>query len=215
MNIYQRYCLPCLLDQGCGLPVISQQRQKIVPLAEGRVLEVGMGSGRNLPYYDPAKVSLIWGLEPSEGMHRIARKRIAESAIDVKWIGLRGEEIPLEDETVDTILLTYTLCSILDWSAALQQMLRVLKPKGRLLFSEHGLAPNASVARWQHRLTPLWRKFTAGCHLDRPIPSYIERAGFRIETMESGYLPDTPRIGGYHYQGVARPPVSRQSDHPG
>lgn len=205
MKIYERYCLPCLIDKACGTPVISQQRQKIVPLARGRVLEVGIGSGRNLQYYDPAKVVLIWGLEPSPGMRRIARKRIASSGLNVRWIGLRGEEIPLEDKSVDTVLLTYTLCSIPDWKTALQQMKRVLKPEGNLLFSEHGLAPEPAVEIWQHRLTPVWRWLSAGCHLNRPIPHYIKDAGFRVDKMEVGYLQGTPRVVGYHYRGIARP----------
>lgn len=203
-NLYQCYCLPYLLDWGCGMAVLGQHRAKLVPLAEGRVLEVGFGSAHNLPYYDPAKVSLVLGLEPSEGMHRIARKRIAQSRVKVEWICLRGEEIPLENDSVDTVLLTYTLCSIADWNKALQQMRRVLKPAGKLIFCEHGLAPDAAVARWQRRLTPIWSRLTAGCHLDRPAPQYIESAGFTIETLESGYLPNTPKVAGYHYRGVAR-----------
>lgn len=204
LNLYQRYCLPYLLDWGCGMPVISAQRAKLVPLAEGRVLEVGIGSARNLCYYDPEKVSRVFGLEPSEGMRRIALKRIAESPVRVEWIGLRGEDIPLENDSIDTVLLTYTLCSIADWHKALQQMRRVLKPSGKLLFSEHGLAPDERVARWQHRLTPVWKALTFGCHLDRPIPKYLEEAGFKIESLDVGYLPDTPEIAGYHYSGFAR-----------
>jgi ubiquinone/menaquinone biosynthesis C-methylase UbiE len=203
MSIYRDYCLPCFLDWGCGRSVFGKQRAKIVPLAEGRVLEVGFGSGRNLPYYDPAKVSLIWGLEPSAGMRRIARKRTTVCPIPVEWIGLCSEAIPLDTNSVDTVLMTYTLCSIGDCDQALRQMRRVLKPAGKLLFCEHGLAPDAAVACWQHRLTPLWVKLTGGCHLDRPIVRYIETAGFEIETLALGYLPNIPKVGGYHFRGVA------------
>ncbi|MGR9107155.1 MAG: class I SAM-dependent methyltransferase [Gammaproteobacteria bacterium] len=204
MNLYSRYCLPCLLDWACGNTVFGRERAKVVPFARGSVLEVGFGSGRNLAYYDPEKVSLVWALEPLAGMQRIARRRIAQAPFSVEWIGLRGEEIPLEDGSVDTVLSTYTLCSIRDWSEALRQMRRVLKPSGRLIFCEHGLAPDDAVAIWQRRLTPLWSRITAGCHLDRPIAGQIESSGFSIESLESAYVPDLPKIGGYHYRGFAR-----------
>lgn len=179
-------------------------RQKIVPLAEGKVLEVGMGGGLNLPFYDPGKVDRLWGLEPSEGMRKLARKNLRRTPIEVEWISLPAGEIPLEDESIDTVLLTFTLCTIPDRREALRQMRRVLKPKGRLLFCEHGAAPDESVRRWQERLTPFWKHIAGGCHLDRPIPEFIEEAGFRIDRMETGYLSGVPRIAGFVYLGTAR-----------
>ncbi len=180
-----------------------RQRRKIVPRAEGRVLEVGLGAGPNLAFYDPAKVEMVFGLEPSAGMRRKAARAVAAAPVPVELLDRPGEEIPLEDNSVDTIVLTYTLCSIVDWQAALEQMRRVLKPGGALLFCEHGLAPDESVARWQKRLNSLWGIIGGGCNLNRPIPSLIESAGFCINDLETMYLPGTPRFSGYNYWGSA------------
>jgi len=204
VNLYEKLFLPHMVNWACGLKPIARLRQKVVPLAQGKVLEVGMGGGLNLPFYDTGKVDRVWGLEPSEGMRRLARKNLRRTSIDVEWITLPAGEIPLEDEGVDTILLTFTLCTIPDWREALRQMRRVLKPEGRLLFCEHGAAPDENVRRWQARLTPWWKRVAGGCHLDRPIPEYIEEAGFRIEKMETGYSPGVPRIAGFNYCGTAR-----------
>jgi ubiquinone/menaquinone biosynthesis C-methylase UbiE len=203
MRFYEKYCLPHLIHYACSLQPISRQRRKVVPLAAGRVLEVGMGGALNLPFYDSGKVDLVWGLEPSEGMRRLARKNLLRSPIEVRWVSLPAGEIPLENESVDTVLLTYTLCSIPDWQGALQQMRRVLKPEGKLVFCEHGAAPDATIRRWQGRLTPCWKKLAGGCHLDRPIPEYIEEGGFRITELESAYLRGVPRIAGFNYWGSA------------
>jgi SAM-dependent methyltransferase len=203
MTFYEKHCLPHLIHFACGLQPIARQRRKVVPLAAGRVLEVGMGGALNLPFFDPQKVELIWGLEPSEGMRRLARKNLRRSPIAVNWISLPAGEIPLEDECVDTVLLTFTLCTIPDWRAALRQMRRVLKPEGKLVFCEHGAAPDATVRKWQTRLTPGWKKIAGGCHLDRPIPEYIEAGGFRITEMEAAYLRGVPRIAGFNTWGTA------------
>jgi ubiquinone/menaquinone biosynthesis C-methylase UbiE len=203
VNFYDKYCLPHLVNCACGLKPIVRMRQKVVPLAGGEVLEVGMGGALNLPFYDTDKGDLIWVLEPSEGMRRLARKNLRRTSIEVRWIALPAGEIPLEDESVDTVLLTFTLCSIPDWREALLQMHRVLKPEGRLIFCEHGAAPDEAVRRWQERLTPSWERIAGGCHLDRPIPEYIEEAGFRIARMEAGYSPGVPKIAGFNYWGSA------------
>ena len=134
MSFYEKHCLPHILNLACGMKPIRRKRQEIVPLASGRVLEVGMGSGLNLPYYDKNAVEMVWGLEPSEGMRNKAQANLRESSVKVEMIDLPGEEIPLEDNSVDTVLLTFTLCTIPDWRQALDQMRRVLKPEGRLLF---------------------------------------------------------------------------------
>jgi ubiquinone/menaquinone biosynthesis C-methylase UbiE len=203
MGFYENRILPYMIDKACGAPPIRGQRNKIVPLARGRVLEVGMGSGHNLRYYDRAKVEFVWGLEPSEGMRRRAQPKLDASPVEVKWLDLPGEEVPLDDASVDTVLLTFTLCTIPDAARALGQMRRVLKSDGQLLFCEHGAAPDASVRKWQDRLNPLWKRIAGGCNINREIPRLIEAAGFAIEKLEPMYLPETPRIAAYNYLGIA------------
>lgn len=205
MAFYEDKVLPHLLHLACGNQVVDRQRAKVVPEARGRVLEIGMGSGLNIPHYDPDKVELVWGLEPSEGMRRKARKSVAGAPFDVRWLDLPGEEIPLEDNSADTVVLTYTLCTIPDWDRALEQMRRVLKPGGQLLFCEHGSAPDENVRKWQDRINPLWRKLAGGCNVNRAIPRLITGAGFGIDRMDTGYLPKTPKFAGFNYWGAARP----------
>ncbi len=146
MSFYERYCLPHVINMACGASNIQKQREKVVPLAEGRVLEIGMGSGLNLPFYDKEKVELVWGLEPSEGMRKKAQVRLQQAPFEVRLLDLPGEEISLDDDSVDTVVLTYTLCTIPDWKTALQQMRRVLKPGGTLIFCEHGEAPDSECS---------------------------------------------------------------------
>lgn len=205
MGFYESRILPILIDLGCGAEPIAEQRRKIVPLAEGRVLEVGMGSGLNIPFYDRSRVELVWGLEPSEGMRRRAAPRVAQAPFEIKWLDLPGEQIPLEDASVDTVLLTYTLCTIPDFRAALAGMRRVLKPGGKLLFSEHGAAPDAGVRKWQERINPLWKKLAGGCNINREVPKLLEESGFRIQKLDTMYLPKTPRIAAFQYWGYATP----------
>jgi ubiquinone/menaquinone biosynthesis C-methylase UbiE len=205
MGIYERLILPRIIHLACGSSPITKQRQKVVPLASGKVLDVGTGSGHNLPLYEPEKVQLVWGLEPNHGMRDLAGHNVARSHVELHWLDLPGEKIPLHDHSVDTVVLTYTLCTIPDWRAALAQMLRVLKPEGRLLFLEHGAAPDAAVRRWQDRLNPGWRRCAGGCNLNRDIPALLREAGFEIVRLETMYLPGTPRIAGYNYWGEAIP----------
>lgn len=203
MGLYDKYFLAPFINCACGTRPIQYQRKKVVPLCEGRVLEVGMGSALNLPYYDREKVDFIWGLEPSEAMREKSRPNIESSGLEVKLIDLPGEQIPLEDNSVDSILLTYTLCTIPDWPTALQQMRRVLKPGGRLVFTEHGEAPDEGVLKWQNRMNPLWKKLAGGCNLNRKIPQLLTDSGFAIDELDAMYLPSTPRLFGYNYWGVA------------
>ena len=163
-----------------------------------------MGSGLNLRYYNPDKVDFVWGLEPSDGMRKKAQKNLQQSPVPVEWLGLPGEEIPLDSHSADTVVLTFTLCTIPEWETALKQMKRVLKPGGKLLFCEHGAAPDEAVARWQNRVNPLWKKIAGGCHLNRNIPELISQAGFSIRELEADYLPKTPRIAGFRYRGFAQ-----------
>ena len=204
MSFYDDKVLPHLIDLACSTKPTRKQREKIVHLAEGDVLEIGFGSGLNLPFYDKDKVRKVFGLEPSAGMRRKAQPNVDASGINVEFIDLPGEEIPLESSSVDTVLVTFTLCSIDDAVTALEGMRRVLKPGGKLLFCEHGAAPDAGVRRWQDRLNPGWKRFSGGCNMNRDIPALIERGGFRIATDERMYIPGL-RILSYNYWGTAKP----------
>lgn len=205
MEPYERYVLPHLVNCVCGRPVIVHQRRLVVPQARGKVLEVGFGSGLNLAHYDRSAVEWIWALEPSAPMRALAAPRIAASGLDVRLLDLPGEAIPLPDASVDSIVMTFTLCTIPDAAAALHQMRRVLRPGGRLLFCEHGAAPDENVRRWQDRLDRLWGRFAGGCHLNREMAPLIASAGLRFDRVESAYLPHTPRFAGYNTWGVATP----------
>lgn len=203
MGFYDDHILPWMIDLACGQGPIARQRQKVVPLAEGRVLEIGMGSGLNIPFYDPARVEFVWGLEPSAGMRRRAERRLAAAPFEIRWLGLPGEAIPLEDSSADTVLLTYTLCTITDFRGALAQMRRVLKPGGRLLFAEHGAAADPGVRKWQDRVNPVWKRLAGGCNVNREVPAALEDAGFQIRELETMFLPKTPKIAGFQYWGYA------------
>lgn len=203
MSFYEERVLPHLINLACSTNPNRKQREKIVPLATGDVLEIGFGSGLNLPFYDSQKVRKIWGLEPSAGMRRKAQPMVDASDLDVEFVDLPGETIPLESNSVDTVLVTYTLCSISDAILALEGMRRVLKPGGSLLFCEHGIAPDESVRRWQHRLNPPWSRFTGGCNMNRDIPDLIGKSGFEITVDERMYIPGA-RILSYNYWGTAK-----------
>ena len=204
MSFYEQRILPHLINCACGSPPIRHIRKRIVPLCEGKVLEIGMGSGLNLPYYDPAKVEFIWGLEPSSSMRKRASKNIEKSDLVINWLDLPSETIPLEDNSVDTILLTFCLCTISDTKMALKEMHRVLKQSGRLLFAEHGLSANTNIAKWQNTITPGWKKMAGGCHLNRPINQLISDASFKITTIDQFYQHGIPKIAGYIYLGEAQ-----------
>lgn len=203
MGFYDTKILPFLIDKACGVGQIQAQREIVVPQARGEVLEIGIGSGLNLPFYNTKNVSKVWGLEPSAEMRAKAKLMAAKASVPVSFLDLPGEEIPLDTHTVDTVLVTYTLCTIPDVAAALLQMRRVLRPNGRLIFCEHGQAPDASVRRWQDRLDPIWGKVSGGCHLNRPIDALIKQAGFEIETLETGYIA-SPKFAGFNYWGTAK-----------
>jgi ubiquinone/menaquinone biosynthesis C-methylase UbiE len=203
MSFYGERILPHLVNLACGTKPTRKQREKIVPRAYGDVLEIGFGGGLNLPYYDRDAVRKVFGLEPSEGMRKSAADNIAASDLDVELIDLPGEEIPLDDNSVDSVLVTYTLCSIEDTLAALQGMRRVLKPRGHLFFCEHGKAPDADVQRWQRRLNPGWRFVSGGCNMDRDIPSLLEEGGFEIEDDNRMYIPGIRTLS-YNFWGSAR-----------
>ena len=203
MSLYDRYVLPRLTNLACGSKPTRRQREKIVHRAYGDVLEIGFGGGLNLEHYDTNKVRKVFGLEPSEGMRESARARIEASGLDVELIDLRGEKIPLDDNSVDSILVTYTLCTIPDAVEALQGMRRVLKPKGHLFFCEHGKSPDKAVQRWQQRVNPVWRRFAGGCNMDRDIPALLDAGGFKIEEDNRMYIPGLKMLS-YNFWGAAR-----------
>jgi len=202
MSFYEERLLPHLVDFACSKKPNRKQRQKVVPFAEGDVLEIGFGSGLNLPFYNGDKVRKIWALEPSEGMRRKARPMLDASELDVEFIDLPGENIPLEANTVDTVVVTYALCTIPDVVLALEGMRRVLKPGGSLLFCEHGVAPDESVRRWQRLLNPAWRTLAGGCNLHRDIPDLLVQGGFELIVDERMYIPGI-RVLCYNFWGRA------------
>jgi ubiquinone/menaquinone biosynthesis C-methylase UbiE len=201
---YEKNVLPYVIDMACGIRMVRLQREKVVPLASGRVLEIGIGTGLNLEHYDKTRVDAIVGLDPGLEMHRLARKRVAGAGIDVELVALSAERIPFDPGSFDTVLVTYSLCTIPDPAAALREMHRVLKSSGRLVFCEHGMAPDPGVRKWQDRLSPTWAKIAGGCHLNRNVPALLQEAGFRSRDLQSMYLPG-PRPMTYHYWGTAEP----------
>lgn len=214
MGFYHERILPFVINAACSAEPVMQMRRQIVPLCYGTVLEVGAGTGINFGLYEPSQVAKIWALEPSEGMRRLAHRRWDDSsgdrhheanrlALEIDWLDLPGEQVPLPDQSVDTVLLTYTLCTIGDYHRALLQMHRVLKPGGQLLYCEHGLAPDAGVRRAQNFLTPIWKRLAGGCHLNRPIQDYISQAGFEILSNENQYLAKLPKFAAFTYSGRA------------
>lgn len=202
MNLYERHVLPHLIDFACGMGAVMKARSQLVPQAQGRVLEIGIGSGLNLGFYDPQRVEVVVGVDPSAAMQRLARERAARCQVPVEMIALELGQIQAADASFDDIVCTFTLCTIPDAVAALREMRRVLKPGGRLLFCEHGLAPDLPVVRWQKRLTPLWKPLAGGCHLDRDIPALIGAGGFHIRELSTGYLKG-PRPMTHVYRGWA------------
>jgi ubiquinone/menaquinone biosynthesis C-methylase UbiE len=202
MGLYSQYVLPRVVHLTCGAKPTMRQRKKLVPLARGRVLEVGIGSGLNLPFYEPDEISEVWGLDPSPEMTAMASDAARRVSFDVEFVSAGSEEIPLDSDSFDTVLITYTLCTIPDSEPALREMARVLKQGGQLLFCEHGIAPDASVRRWQNRINPIWRRLGGGCHLNRDIPDLIRQGGFEITGMETMYIPGW-RPASFNYWGAA------------
>lgn len=203
MGFYAKHILPFCLDKACGIGPIEKQRAKIVPLAKGCVLEIGIGSGLNLPHYNPAQVSKVIGVDPDEHIWSRSESRRAGAEFQVDRIGLSGEDIPMERDSVDTVVVTYSLCTIPDPVKALREMRRILKPDGDILFCEHGLAPDASVAKWQSRIDPLWSKISGGCHSGRNIPELMAQSALEITELHHQYIPG-PKILSYNYWGRAR-----------
>jgi ubiquinone/menaquinone biosynthesis C-methylase UbiE len=203
MGFYADRIVPHLVHLAMRSRRLVPRREQVIGAAEGRVLEIGIGSGLNLPFY-PAHVREVVGLDPSPRLLAMARRAAAESSVPVAFIEGTAETIPLDDGSIDTAISTWTLCTIPDAVRALAEVRRVLKPDGQLLFIEHGLAPEGTVRRWQDRLTPVWRRISGGCHLNRPIRDLIEQAGYRIARIETDYM-EGPKPMAYLYQGRAVP----------
>lgn len=189
MGFYDKYLLPRVVHFTCGLKPAMKQRQKVVPMASGQVLEIGIGSGLNIPFYDSSRVSHLWGLDPSPEMWSIALQNATEHHLDAEYLQSEAESIPLDDNAADTVVMTYTLCTIPEPQKALTEIRRVLKPDGRLLFCEHGQSPDNKVRRWQDRLNPVWGMLSGGCNLNRPIAGLLEDAGFSLQDLQTMYIP--------------------------
>lgn len=204
MGWYESVILPRLLDLACGTRVVERQRRAVVPAASGDILEIGVGSGHNLAHYDRGKVRSLTAIEPSPKLRAMTERRVRELALAVELLDAGAEEIPLPNQAFDTVVLTYTLCTIPQVDAALREIRRVLRPDGRLLFCEHGAAPDAGVRRWQQRLDPLWQRLAGGCHLSRDTPQLLVEHGFELRQLEAGYLPGL-RILTFNTWGTAVP----------
>jgi len=204
MGIYSRYIGPKFVSCLCAMDDISAERERVVPLARGVVLEIGMGPGLNLPFYNPLLVTKVIGVDPNDAFLHLGEARQRSSQVPVEILLSPAEALPLADDSVDTAVITYTLCSVEDPEQALREVRRVLRPGGRVLFLEHGLSPEEDVARWQHRLNPIWRALAVGCNLTRPVADLLTRAGFSIDDMEEFYLGGAPRVIGFHCRGIAQ-----------
>jgi ubiquinone/menaquinone biosynthesis C-methylase UbiE len=204
MAFYRERVYPHIVEMLGNPKPIDDIRRSIIRLAHGDVLEIGVGPGVNFPHYDPGIVEKVYALEPNRGMLQRAEKRRRRSGLDVEYLELPGERIPLATSSVDTVVSTFTMCTIPGVVEALRGICRVLKPEGRFIFIEHGLAPDPHIQRWQRRLEPLFKCAFEGCHVTRHIPTLIQQGGFRIEQIEEGYLAPFPKSGTYCFWGIAR-----------
>jgi len=204
LSFYNKYILPKVLNCACASKPINYQRDKIVPLAEGVVLDIGIGSGLNIPFYNKTKIKQLYGLDPSKELLDIAKSVAKEKKLEIEFLECGAESIPLPDKSIDNVLITYTMCTIPDVAISNSEIMRILKDDGKLLFCEHGLAPDKNIAKWQKRINPLWSKIAGGCNLNKDIPNLISSSGFKILNMEEMYLPGTPKFAGYNYWGVAK-----------
>ena len=203
MSFYQEYLYPYLVDILGDPPPIRKIRQQIIPQAQGQVLEIGAGSGANFKHYDPAKVTRLYALEPNPGMIRLAERKRRETRLDVEFLGLPGERIPLADGSIDTVVSTFTMCTIPGIMDAVREIVRILKPSGILIFFELGRSPDSSVQRWQKQIEPIFHWLFQGLDLTRDIPTLLLQGGFQIEQIEKGYLAQFPKSASYCWWGIA------------
>jgi ubiquinone/menaquinone biosynthesis C-methylase UbiE len=205
MAFYRDHIYPRLVSILGDPKPIHDIRRGMLPLAQGNVLEIGVGPGVNFVHYDPAKVRKLYALEPNPGMIRMAEQQRKRTELNIEFVGLPGESLPLEDNTIDTVVSTFTLCTIPGVSQAIQGIKRVLRAEGRFIFFEHGLSPDPDVQRWQKRTEPLFQWAFEGCHVTRDVPTLIKEGGLKIEHIEMAYLAPFPKSGSYCFWGVARP----------
>ena len=204
MGLYDKYILPKFLNCACSSKPINYQRQKVVPLAKGKVLDIGIGSGLNLPFYNSDKIDKVIGIDPSHELIELAKELANDSKASIELVIGSAESIPYPDNFFDTVLVTYTMCTIPNVAIANKEMWRVLKDDGRLIFCEHGLAPDKKISKWQNRIDPFWGKIAGGCHLNRDIQKLITDAGFSFESLDKMYIPSTPKFAGYNYWGIGK-----------
>ncbi|MFM8375703.1 MAG: class I SAM-dependent methyltransferase [Phenylobacterium sp.] len=200
---YERKILPRFLSCACSGPQMMRQRARLVPRASGRVLELGVGMGLNLAFYDPARVTSVSGVDPAAELRTLAEAAPRPEGLSVEILPGVAEDLPFAAESFDSVVCTFTLCSVHSPERALAESMRVLKPGGRLFYCEHGLAPEPDVARWQRRIEPVWKRLAGGCRLTRPIESLLEGAGFPAKDAECGFLPKVPRFAGWNVFGEA------------
>ena len=204
MGLYDKYILPKFLNCACGSKPINYQRQKVVPLAKGKVLDIGIGSGLNIPFYNSDKIDKVIGIDPSHELIDLAKELANDCKASIELVIGSAESIPYPDNFFDTVLVTYTMCTIPNVAIAIKEMWRVLKDDGRLIFCEHGLAPDKKISKWQNRIDPFWGKIAGGCHLNRDIQKLITDAGFSFESLDKMYIPSTPKFAGYNYWGIGK-----------
>jgi ubiquinone/menaquinone biosynthesis C-methylase UbiE len=204
LGLYDKYILPKFLNCACGSKPINYQRQKVVPLAKGKVLDIGIGSGLNIPFYNSDKIDKVIGIDPSHELIELAKELANDSKASIELVIGSAESIPYPDNFFDTVLVTYTMCTIPNVAMANKEMWRVLKDDGRLIFCEHGLAPDKKISKWQNRIDPFWGKIAGGCHLNRDIQKLITDAGFSFESLDKMYIPSTPKFAGYNYWGIGK-----------
>lgn len=202
-SLYDRIVLPRLLKCACSAPPVMKQRAKVVPLAEGRVLELGIGMGLNLDLYDAGRVTSVTGVDPAAELRAIAEAAPRDPRLAVKVENGTAEALPFESASFDCVVCTFTLCSVRAPAQALAEARRVLKPGGRFLYCEHGLSPDPGVATWQRRIEPVWKRLCGGCHLTRPVTAAVAAAGFTVRRSDSMYLPRAPRFAGWSEWGEA------------
>lgn len=203
MGIYNKYLLPKLIDWTCKQKPSRKQREKIIPLASGNVLEIGIGSGLNMPFYDNINVKHLTGIDPSVEIWNQKKFDVNDLPFDFKFLKAYAEDIPAENNSFDTIVFTYTLCSIPNMNAAFAEIRRVLKPNGKVIFCEHGKAPDKSIRKWQNLINPVWKMLGGGCNLNRDIPGIIQNNGLKITQMNTMYIPGW-KPASFNYWGTAK-----------
>jgi ubiquinone/menaquinone biosynthesis C-methylase UbiE len=203
MNAYEKHVLPRIIDVACGMKVAREQRARVCEGLAGEVVEIGFGSGLNVPHY-PGAVTRVAAIEPADTGWKLARKRLQDADVPIERSGLDGQSLPFADDSFDAALSTWTMCTIPDIDAALRELRRVLRPGGTLHFVEHGLAPDEKVRAWQNRLNPIQNRLFGGCNLNRPIVDLVRGAGFEISRLDSYYEKGSPEFLGANTLGVAR-----------